>query len=216
MKLQEVDEKSNISINVKKDGLSASFPSEIVKVFSDCILVELFEHEGNVISFDGEDLEIELVVVKPGEVPYFFKNVRITRETYEDKPYHCIRTGTIGVRLNRRNAFRAFIGEDGSAVELPGNVRADVFVKDLSSTGIGLLVYGKPDKGYEEGQSLHITFSDSLIRANIDAMAKVVRIVESDNEILYGCAFSKHYPEIDKYVAAKQVRKGLNKKKEPV
>lgn len=213
MKLQEIEEGSSISITVKREDTSATFPSEVYKVFTDCILVNLFVFEDNVISFEGENLTIEMVVVKPGEVPYFFKNIKITREIYMDQPYHCIRTGTVGVRLNRRNAFRAFIGEEGSALEVPGNRRVDVLVKDLSSTGIGFLINKNEKTRFETGQHLEVIFKDSLISSTIDVVARVVRIEEKETDILYGCAFSKHYPQIDRYVAAKQTRKGINQKK---
>lgn len=215
MKLQEIEEGSSISITVKRDDTSADFPSEVYRVFADCILVNLFEHNGEIISFEGENLLIEMVVIKPGEPPYFFKNVKITREMYEDKYYHCIRTGTIGVRLNRRNAFRAFIGEEGAALEVPGNRRVDALVKDLSSTGIGILINKNEKFHFDIGQHLEVIFKDSLISTTIDVVARVVRIEEKETDFLYGCVFSKPYPQVNRYVAAKQTRKGINQKRTP-
>lgn len=214
MYIYEIEEGTNISVTVKREDASVTLPSEVCKVFSDCILVNLFEHEGNILTFELEDAVIEMVVVKPGEVPFFFKNVQISRVTYEEQDYHCIRTGMVGVKLNRRNAFRAYIGEDGSALEVPGNRRVDVLVKDLSSSGIGLLIDKKHNVMFDLGTSLNVSFSDSLISTSINVVGKIVRIDEQDTQILVGCAFSKHYPQIDRYVAAKQVRKGLNKRKE--
>jgi len=210
MKVSEIEEGSSVSVWVKKDNTSAELPSVVTKVFEDCILAECFMHDDSLVTFDAPGLSIEMMVVKPGEVPYNFKNVKVTLVEYEGKRYHCMSTGTVGVRLNRRNAFRVFIGENGVA-SIPGKKSTSVLVKDLSSTGIGFLVSGTDDP-FEIGGNVNVVFTDSTTGTTIDVTSRVVRVMEGEKETLYGCMFTKHYPSVERYTASKQVRKGVNKK----
>lgn len=217
MKIQEIPEDSRINITVTREDTSAAFSSTIAHSFSDCIFVEPFMYEDNLIAFDTPGIIIEMVVTREGEVPYVWKSVQITKEVYENKVYHCIKAGTIGVKLNRRNAFRVFIGENGSAMEVPGNARLDVLVKDISSTGIGILIDDSLRCDLDVGKHVQVMFSDSVISANFNVTARVVRIVpvEDKNQHLYGCQFSKHYPQIDRYCAAKQIKNRKPATKKP-
>lgn len=214
MKINEIEEGSSVSVWVKKENTSAELPSIVAKVFDEYILAECFMHDDSLVTFDAPGLSIEMMVVKPGEVPYNFKNVKVTLVEYEGKRYHCMSTGTVGVRLNRRNAFRVFIGENGSA-SIPGHKSVTVLVKDLSSTGIGFLVSGAGEDPFEIGGTVNVVFTDSSNGTTIDVSSRVVRVMETDNQTLYGCMFTKHYPQVEKYTASKQVRKGVNKKQPP-
>ena len=215
MKIGEIEAGSAVTLLVKKDDLSVELPSEIVKVYDDSVLTKCFMHGDNLVSFDVDGLSVEMMVVKPGEVPYNFKNVQVSLVELEGVRYHCLRTGTVGVKLNRRNAFRVFIGEDGSAIELGGGKSARILVKDLSSTGIGFLVDKTEHTEFEVGTKVHVTFADSVIGKRIEADSMVVRAVEQETQFLYGCMFTKHYPDIERYTASKQVRKGANNRKTP-
>lgn len=215
MRLQEIAEGSKINITATKEDLSVNLSTEMAFSFSDCILVKPFIYEGTVVNFNAEGLVIELIAIKEGEVPYIWKNVTITREEYEGEVYHAVRTGTVGVRLNRRNSFRVFVGERGCAMEVPGNKRIDVIVKDMSSTGIGFLVDSAQDPHLKNGSHVHITFSDDAMRSSFDVVGRVIRKVEEEEKTLYGCILSKTYPQIDRYCAAKQVKNGKNKGRKP-
>ncbi len=215
MNISDIEEGSSVSLLVSRDDMSVELPSEIVKVFDDSVLANCFMHDNSLISFHGGNLNIEMMVVKPGEVPYNFKNVQVTLVEYEGGRYHCLRTGTIGVRLNRRNAFRVFIGENGSVAELPGNKTVNVLVKDLSSTGIGFLISKNENVEFDIGARISVIFTDSAVGTKIEAEGKIVRIMEQETQMLYGCMFTRHYPAIERYTATKQLSKKNGKKKTP-
>lgn len=208
MKINEIEEGSSVSLLVTKADTSVELPSEIVKVLDGCVLANLFKHGDSTISFDSPGLNFEMMVVKPGEVPYNFKNVKISLVTYEGGTYHCLQSGTTGVRLNRRNAFRVFIGEDGNVLDAKSGRNAQVTVKDISSTGVGFLVEGaNASKTFEVGSRIRVNFKDPENGTTIDAEAKIVRIMDmEEGRTLYGCMFTKHYPAIEHYTATKQLK----------
>lgn len=208
MKIQEILPDSKINITVTRGDTSANLTTTMFKAFTDCILVEPFRHNGNMVSFDSPDLHIELVATRQGEVPYMWKNVVISKVTYENKVYQSITTGTIGVRLNRRGAFRVFLGETGSVVEVKTKDRYSVTVKDISSSGVGFIVSKNADVPFELGGGLIVLFTDDSLNTDFELVTRVVRRVELEEtgQILYGCMFTKKYPKVDRYCATKQVR----------
>lgn len=216
MKINEIEEGSGVSLIVSRDNMSVELPSEIIKVFDDAVLANCFMQDNTLITFDAANLAIEMMVVKPGEVPYNFKNVQVSVVEYEGQRYHCLRTGTNGVRLNRRNAFRVFIGENGSVAEMPGNKTASVLIKDLSSTGVGFLIGKNAAESFEIGTRVSVVFTDSTLGNKIEAEGKIVRIMEQETQILYGCMFTRHYPAVERYTASKQLSKKNGNKSAPM
>lgn len=215
MKVSEIENGSGVTVYVKRENMGVELPSEVVRVFEDCVWASPFMHDESIINFDVEGINVEMMVIKPGDVPYNFKNVQVSLIEDNGQLFHCLRTGTVGVRLNRRNAFRVFIGENGTAIEIPNGRRVRVFVKDLSSTGIGILVEKEEDIDFAVGSKIHLSFEDSLLRKEIAADGRIIRKVDQGEKVLYGCMFDKHYPAVERYAASKQTRRGINKKKKP-
>lgn len=215
MKIQEIHPESNINITVTRGDTSASLTTTMEKALSDCILVEPFKHKGNMVSFDAPDLHIELVATRQGEIPFVWKNVQIFKVNYNGQTYQCIKSGTIGVKLNRRGAFRVFLGLQGSVIDAKTKDRHSVLVKDISSSGVGFLVNRTDDLPFELGTSVAVFFSDEDMNQDIELIARIVRRVETENsnQILYGCMFTKKNPKIDRYCATKQVRNRQDSKK---
>lgn len=215
MKLQELQPDSKINITVTRGDTSATLSTTMVTAYGESILVEPFRHNGNIVSFDAPDLHIELVATKEGEIPYVWKNVRIDRVTYDNQTYQSISTGTIGVKLNRRGAFRVFIGDPGSVIDAKTKERHPVRIKDISSSGIGFLIDKSADLNYELGTGLAVIFVDDDLNQDFELLTRVVRRVELEdsNQILYGCMYTKRYPKVDRYCATKQVRSRQQDKK---
>lgn len=208
MKIQEILPDSKINITVTRNDTSANLSTTMVKALADCILVEPFRHDGNMVSFDAADLHIELVATRQGEIPYMWKNVKIEKVTYDNQVYQCIKSGTLGVKLNRRGAFRVFVGESGSVIYAKNKERYSVTVKDVSSSGVGVLVNKRDDIPFEIGSGLAVIFSDDSLNQDFELVTKIVRRVEleENGQILYGCMYTRKNPRVDRYCATKQIR----------
>lgn len=206
MVISEVTADSILNVTATKGNMSVSFISTPVFTVDGDLYALPFLHDGNVVNFSVSGLALDLMVVKPGEVPIYFKNVSITKTKYEGKVYHCISSEMVGVKLNRRNSFRVFVGEKGEAMELTGGGRYEVTVKDVSSTGIAFVARNADDSLFQSGDHVHIIFEDTTAYFKIDVVARVVRILKIEAGTLFGCAFTRLYPQIDRYVAAKQMK----------
>ena len=211
MKLSEIAADSIINVVVSKEDSSISLTTTMAFYDEDILFVNPFMYEDSLVSFDVPDLTVDMMVVRENEVPYYWKRVHIGLMKVDGNTYHAISSRHTGVRLNRRNSFRVFVGEQGSACELRGGDTLPVIVKDISATGIGFLLQGVNEDIFSPGDQVHINYIDKEERFGIDVVGRVVRSFETEKGILYGCSFSKVYPQINKYVTDKQIHKRKSK-----
>lgn len=206
MKLGEVPSNATINIEVIRGDTSVNLSTSLIWVASDALYVEPFMHGSSFISFMSEGLRVEMTVVRENDVPLFWKLVTITKEEFDGRLVHCIRSNIDGVRLNRRNSFRVFVGNEGSVMEATGGGEYDVTIKDISANGISFVTRSLGAPTYKPGSLVHIKFEDREARFVIDVQSRVVRRTQRDNSYVYGCRFVRVYPQISKYVAQKQIR----------
>lgn len=212
MKLYEIAEGSIINITVSKDDASINLTTTAVGYREGGLYVNPFMYEDALVAFDIPGLAIEMMVVREGEAPYYWKRVLVAKTYVDDTLYHVVISDLAGARLNRRNSFRVFVGEEGSAMQVPGAERIPILIKDISATGIGFIIKGEDVPSYKLGDKVHITYTDNEERFKIDVIAKVVRTGRNEAGYLYGCSFAKVYPQLNKYVAHKQVKNRKKKK----
>jgi len=211
MHLGEISEDYSVSVNVMKGDASATFSSKPAFFEGGRLFVMPFRYDNQIINFGADGLFFEFSAVRDGEVPYFWKNVNISREVRNNEVFHAISSDVDGVRLNRRNAFRVFIGLDGEAINLDDKKSHHITVKDISSTGIGILSRKNEDPLFEVGNLLQVRYRDEDFYIDVDITCRVVRMYESDVGYVYGCQFSRLYPKVENYVAQRQLKKAKKK-----
>lgn len=207
MNLSEITEDYSVSVNVIKGDASATFSSSPAFVKGGDLYVQPFRHENHIINFAADGVSFELSAVKEGEVPFFWKNVSVTKGSNEGQLYHVIHAETDGVKVNRRNAFRVFIGIDGNAMRVSNKTSEAITVKDISSTGIAVITRDKEKPHFEVGEQLRVSYRDEDFYMEIDVDCRVVRIFTTDVGYVYGCQFSRLYPRVEHYVATRQLKK---------
>lgn len=208
MDIYEIQPDSRISVTVTRGDASVSFASDIVAVMPDCVYVVPFKHNETIVNFNIPDVLIEMVVTRENEVPFSWKIVHISKEIYENNVVHCIKSTVVGVKLNRRNAFRVFVGENGYAASALATGKQDVLIKDLSSTGVGFLVDSSSRFNPEVGKDIFVVFTDDVLKTTFNVAARIVRTVDipEKNQQLFGCKFLQRYPMVDRYCATKQLK----------
>ena len=205
MKLGEISLDSSITVTVIKGDTHIDLQTTPVMVMEDVMYVEPFMYNGSMLSFTAEGLFLDMTVTKGSDVPFFWKNVRITKESMNGVPCHAIRTSANGVRLNRRNAFRVHVGIDGIVSEL-GKGAQNVLVRDISANGFSFVVNEGAGFDYKPGEQIHINYVDAEYRFTVNAEGRLVRREEVVGGVVYGCKFARLYPQIDNYVAKKQLK----------
>lgn len=206
MKIGEITDDSVISVNIVRGDMSANLSTTVAYVTDGALYVNPFMHNGAILNFAVPDLRIALFAVKPGEVPNYWPSVSVTREMLDGNTFHCIRTDAPGVRHNRRNAFRVFVGEEANVTPEKGVEIEKVTVRDISATGVGFMTLPADKPKFALGDTIRLRYMDNEQRFSVDVTARVVRTELTDKGCVHGCAFTKLYPSVDRYVANKQLK----------
>ena len=211
MKLGEITSDYEIGITVIHRGSRAAFTSKPAFTEGDTLYVYPFTHGNNVLSFDiSSDTQIEMTAFKEREVPFYWRAVWITRGVRNGRNYHVIHSKFDGAHVNRRSSLRVNLGTRGSVTDVIGGAPIDARIRDISATGIGFYLPKTPTPRFARGSRVRVMYADPESNYKVDVFARVVRVQQRKDQVLYGCAFTRVYTEIARYIAVKQMRKKLN------
>lgn len=210
MKLTDLTEGTEITVNAYSEYDSIEFKTKCVQVLGKSILVESIREETEPINFKSDIVKLDVSISHEGESPIIWKNVAITYISYLNQEFHSITAFTEGFEFNRRKAYREYIGMNGT-VQIGINTMAyDVIVKDISSTGFAFITSENWDI---IKQLAHLVFQDKD-KASFNIHGQVVRKqFITDHKIVYGCETTIPYDAIDKYIMLKQRERVQNKMK---
>lgn len=202
MLLQEITGDNRIIIELSYNGQKYEFPSKFLKKDGQYIYIEPIRINGKVLGFNStENITVSLIMVRDAKSPIVWKGVGITT-AYEKEGtcYKVIASGE-GYEVNRRGAFRLFVGISGVA-QLGINKKAvDVIVKDVSETGFSFV--SSEDMENVMNMPVRLVFSD--FNQNYSLMGIIVRkVVINEAKILYGCQLSINNTKLEHYISQKQ------------
>lgn len=204
MKIGEISLDSSISISVRRGAGSVNLKAVPLGVWGDALYVQPIMFKKSMLSFDAKDLIIRMLAIRENMVPYYWRSVIITKERFEGKVCHCIRSKSPGVKLNRRSSSRVNLGVFGE-IDYMNLSRVRVTIKDISATGISFQIPSSSSQmKFRVGDQARVYFVDNEYHFNVDADIRIVRRLEQNYSTVYGCKYMKVYPNIDSYVEAKQ------------
>ncbi len=220
MRLEELKLGKSIEIYVTRDQYKLRLVSKIEDVAYDHIAISLIKGTRKAFQFQQQD-EIEFIY-RDDQMLWKWTGVIGTMEKLDDSFVHCLYSSEKGVRYNRREAYRVFIGEEvifhwvkqGNIQVLQDNKEAisDVedprltknangLLKDISETGAGIYC--------NENLQLHDAVSFKLITCvgMIQCIGQVVRVVDEKNHHFHkfvGISFVEVSNLISKFVFTEQ------------
>lgn len=172
------------------------------------ILTEVVRKNDKAVSFRGKGLIVDLHVSPPDSAPLVFKNVQINLlKKQDDSLCYSITTITEAKVLNRRQAFRCYVGV-ATTVQCGTNRAAfDAVIKDVSS--IGFAITTSSDNEFHENQVLHTVLNDYLeeIAENFSFQLYgiIVRCQDLENgQCVYGCRLNQKVPGLETYLMKKE------------
>ena len=215
MEIRELSTSYKMSITISNGQSNVTLHSDIVSITGNKMYVEPFMHNGVVLSFNSDNVSISMIAYEDEKAPYFWKTIMIEKEMIEDKVYHVISSGLIGVRLNRRENYRVYVGIEGKARLASNNERIDVIVKDISETGFAVLVDVKTEAKINTNDALYVEFYDPVQEMHLTLVGRIVRGAVSEKYYLFGCRTLKDDGMSRRYIANKQLEKRINSMKKP-
>lgn len=180
------------------------------------IMADPIEHSGKYVGFHlDEDSETHIAVFSVVEDrPYQWTNVKIITAQFKRKIYHLIMSNQDVSESNRRGSFRQWVGCYGTLKVGLESGSHNVLVKDVSTSGIGLIVDNDPNQPPPVvGDIIHVNFTDTIGRGtprpkdfDFTLKATVCRTAFEPvkNRTILGCRFAKSDEKIGQYVNMKQ------------
>ena len=209
MEIYELTTAHKMSITIANARTNISLNSNIVFVEDNKLYVEPFVYEGAVLNFDSANVTISMIAYEEEKSPYLWQVVHIAKEVRDNTPYHVISSNLSGVKINRRENFRLFLGIEGTAT-LMGGKPFEVLVKDISSSGFAVLVDMNKPINVHKNDIMQLEFVDATFNEDFVLNGRVVRMDKTDKYLLYGCRMVSENPVIDKYIANKQLENRVN------
>lgn len=201
MRLVELPVGTSILFDVSIHKQNLEFPSEVIEVHDNFILTKPVMSKGKVVGLSGEGVSLSVVYTRNDKPPMVWKGVACSVVKIKGRILYKIIASGVGFEMNRREAFRLFVGLEGIA-RVGTNRRAmNVILKDLSDNGFAFVV----DHEIEEatGSAVRLVFKD--FDRNYDLTGFIVRLVKvEDDKYVYGCRMSIRNQLISHYINMKQ------------
>ena len=210
MEIREITPSFKMSITISNQQSSMTMNSDIAFVDGNKLYVMPFEHNGVILNFSAGTVAISMLAYEEEKTPYLWKLVRINREMIDGVTYHVITSEVSGVKINRRENFRVYIGIEGKATILGKETPFDVLIKDVSETGFAILLDVNSEIKINKNEAVMIDFYDKGLDERFSLTGRVVRAEVSEKNILYGCRLLKDSPLMRKYIANKQLEHRVN------
>ena len=202
MLLQEMPADNKIIIELSIKGQKFEFPSKVVSQGNNSIFIEPIRINGKVLTFNSsESVAINIVMIRENKSPMVWKGVGVACVHEKSGSFYKITASGEGFEINRRGAFRLFVGISGVA-QLGINRKAvDVIVKDVSENGFSFV--SSEDMENVINMPVRLVFND--FNKNYSLMGIIVRkVIINETKVLYGCQLSVNNSQLEPYINQKQ------------
>lgn len=202
MLLQEMPADNKIIIELSIKGQKFEFPSKVVSQGNNSIFIEPIRINGKVLTFNSsESVAVNIVMIRENKSPMVWKGVGVACVHEKSGSFYKITASGEGFEINRRGAFRIFVGISGVA-QLGINRKAvDVIVKDVSENGFSFV--SSEDMENVINMPVRLVFND--FNKNYSLMGIIVRkVIINETKLLYGCQLSVNNSQLEQYINQKQ------------
>lgn len=199
--LREITLKTHILGN---DAVTDFITKHLPKGYRVCSNIRV---DGYLITFDSSNLKASLIV-GVGAKTYKFINCDVATCVLDTKKYLCIRANSEGVEFNLRRTVRVNMNNTTANYSvLPSMVQRKCIIKDLSVSGIGLLIDKMQAVNLSDTLQLQFQLDNDGRGVNgvtlYTLTCKVIRIADEGGMWYCGCILI-HAPSIDKVVMQRQ------------
>lgn len=201
MLLSQLVENSKLIIDIKINNENLEFKSVVVAKISDYVLIESIRIKGKVVNFETDNVLIDMLLIRNDKAPIIWKRVLLKNITYKSKTYYKVISTGNGFEINRRTAFRMYIGINGVVQVGVNSPAVDVIVKDVSETGFSFVSKENIDKSLKS--TVRLVFADNN---KTFCLSGILIRQEEINEIkyVYGCMLNIKNQILNQYINQKQ------------
>ena len=210
MRIEELIPETSISFLVNLNGEQLSFDSKILEVYpkKHLVLADAIVRNGKVVSLQGANLTVDVLVNTGDDKPQLFRNVTVTTMKKGENTFcYNLATAAESKTFNRRQSFRCFIGLPTSVQLGMNRVPLPAIIRDVSSSGFSVVC--NKDYGLEPGAIIHVELKDRLEETEecfkFQMYGLIARVQSLENGgILYGCRLNNSISGLDAYIMKKE------------
>ena len=186
MTIAELQLEHSVELEVMMNGKKTTLLSSIEQIVGQTVLLTPIQVNDKLVGFPP-NCTVNLLYVGENQV-FCWKNITIKAVRFEKKVYHSAELVGDAEILNRRGAYRVYIGEQMllTAFSADGPKTYHVNLKDISETGMAF--FSKEE--FDVGRTVRLTLSIKKGH-ELPLSSQIIRIQEFENrqDKLYGCKF---------------------------
>jgi len=203
MTTAELELSHSIELEINLNGKKATLLTSIEHILDDTVLLTPIQMNGKIVGF-LPPIVVNLYYVEEGRV-FLWSDVSIKAVKYQGKRYHSVTLDTEPKILNRRGAYRVYIGEKMSLLTFSseGSELHDVYVRDISETGMSFFSKEEFAKGRTVRLRLRLKNGQELSLSS-QIVWKRSGTHRRRNQFLYGCKFLGRSRELTSYLMTVQ------------
>lgn len=186
MTAAELQLEHSVELEIMMNGKKTTLLSAIEQIVGQNVLLTPIQINGKVVGFPPNCM-VNLLYIGENQV-FCWRNVKIKAVRYDKKIYHSAELVADAEILNRRGAYRVYIGEQMTltAFSAQGPKNYPVHLKDISETGMAY--FSKEEFDVGRTVRLHLSIKKGV---ELQLSAQIIRIqdFEKRQDKLYGCKF---------------------------
>lgn len=203
MKLYDVGEKERIQIIARNESASLQYLATVVMMKQNILFIEPIMHRDKIVNFNTSHVTIRVVYIGEGEKPLVWDGCVIKTIIYQNKKYQVVYSDKEGKKLNRREAYRQYIGAKGILKVDATREVLRVTVKDISTTGISFVT--DTSVTMADIGDFHLNFDDPECKLGIRLAGYLIQEEDVDeNRRVFGGVIKACNVDLSTYVALKQ------------
>lgn len=176
MKIGEVPVNAMIQIRVMRGEKKFECMGAVVAAREDGLYLAPIKHEGQMIDFSAENVQIFAFYVDENRQAYGWSGCRIRRDTYQHKLCHLLVTKRDSVRVNRRGEPRIRTEMNATVRTLADDKEREIVVRNYSENGIGFVCKNAIPK--KDWAPVSLVYEDRLQQLRVALRVNILREIE--------------------------------------
>lgn len=206
--LQDIPATTHGTIAFTLDRRQFEFDTEMVCAIDGRALLKPIYVQNHLLNFADKKMTFQITFIIENEKPIMWtvSQIKCVRDS-AGTAYYVISSPTPGLRIERRDNFRQYVGRECVLSLAENNQKLDGVVRDISLGGIGLLMYGstsKEDALAMRGKEIYFDFEDPYFNYKISLSATVKNARTTERGIILGCKFRHEEERLQRYINMKQ------------
>lgn len=198
MKVTDMEMTHSVELEIIHDGKKTTLLTSVEAFIKNNVLLTPIHIGGKIVGFPPK-FTVNLLYPEDGQV-FCWSNVTVKAVRHRSHVYHMVELNGPATILNRRGAYRVFIGENMHVLRITasGAQLHEVFVRDISETGTCFM--SKTDFTVGRHVRLQIRFKSGQ---ELSLRCEIIWKRENPNRkttFLYGCRFTEKNKLLNSYL----------------